>query len=65
MSNKIGIYLKLNKEKDSDILERLDSQENKQGYIKDLIRVDISLDGLRSLYGQQDCYNIEGQQKTD
>lgn len=36
-----GLYLKLNKETDKDILAHLDKQENKQGYIKKLIREDI------------------------
>ena len=36
-----GIYLKLNLESDKDILEKLDSVNNKQTYIKDLIRKDI------------------------
>lgn len=35
------IYLKFNLKTDSDILEKLDSVENKQGYIKELIRKDI------------------------
>ena len=39
---KAGVYLKLNKGTDADILERLDQVENKQGYIKELIRADIS-----------------------
>lgn len=30
------------RELDSDILEHLDKQQNKQGYIKDLIRADIA-----------------------
>lgn len=45
-----GIYLKLNKGGDKDIIQRLDDQDNKQGYIKDLIRTDIALDGLRNSY---------------
>ena len=36
------IQLKLNKNTDADILEKLDSVKNKQGYIKQLIRQDIS-----------------------
>lgn len=36
------IGLKLNKTSDADILEKLDSVVSKQGYIKDLIRRDIS-----------------------
>ena len=43
-----GIYLKLNKQADEDIITRLDNQSNKQGYIKDLIRTDIELDVFRS-----------------
>ena len=42
--NTKGFYLKLNKEKDSDIISWMDSQKNKQGYIKDLIRADIHAD---------------------
>jgi hypothetical protein len=33
--------LKLNKETDADVIERLEKAENKQGYIKELIRKDI------------------------
>lgn len=36
-----SVYMKLNKEKDSDILEKLSSVGNVQGYIKALIRADI------------------------
>lgn len=42
-----GIYLKLNKEDDEDVIDRLEKQENKQGYIKGLIRDDITLDIFR------------------
>ena len=42
-----GIYLKLNKEDDKDVIDRLKQQENKQGYIKNLIRDDITLDIFR------------------
>lgn len=35
------VKLKLNLETDKDILERLDEVDNKQGYIKALIREDI------------------------
>lgn len=35
------IRLKLNKKTDADILQKLDSVENKQGYIKSLVREDI------------------------
>lgn len=36
-----GVYLKLNKVNDADILEKLKSVDNRQGYIKRLIREDI------------------------
>ena len=36
-----GIYLKLNKKTDKDIIEFLDGVENVQGYIKNLIRQDM------------------------
>lgn len=36
-----SVYMKLNKEKDSDILEKLSSVGNVQGYIKSLIRADM------------------------
>lgn len=39
---KAGVYLKLNKVTDADILAKLDQVESKQGYIKELIRADIS-----------------------
>ena len=40
-ANTKGLYLKLNINTDSDILERLEEVENKQNYIKRLIRNDI------------------------
>ena len=38
---KNGLYLKLNKVTDADILLKLEEVGNKQGYIKSLIRKDI------------------------
>lgn len=38
------IKLKLNLETDKDIIDRLNEVDNKQGYIKDLIRKDIKPD---------------------
>ncbi len=38
--NTIQIRLKLNKKTDADIIEKLNSVGNKQGYIKRLIRED-------------------------
>ena len=42
-----GYYIKLNINDDADIIERLDTQKNRQGYIKDLIRTDMALDVFR------------------
>lgn len=36
-----GVYLKLNQKTDRDILDKLDEVNNKQGYIKELIRRDM------------------------
>lgn len=41
-ANCCGVYLKLNIKTDADILARLESVENRQGYIKGLIRADIA-----------------------
>lgn len=40
-TNTVQLHLKLNRNTDADILEKLDSVGNKQGYIKSLIRKDI------------------------
>lgn len=40
--NTVPVYIKLNKNTDGDIIERLRTIGNKQGYIKKLIRNDIS-----------------------
>ena len=40
-SNTTDVRIKLNNKNDADILERLQEVENKQGYIKALIRADI------------------------
>ena len=40
-ANTKRVYIKLNKNTDSDILSYLDSKPNKQGYIKELIRKDM------------------------
>lgn len=36
--NTTGLYLKLNRTTDADIIELLAQQENKQGFIKELLR---------------------------
>lgn len=35
------IHLKLNRETDADIIQKLEQSDNIQGYIKELIRADI------------------------
>lgn len=40
-ANTVQIKMKLNKVNDADILEKLESVGNKQGYIKELIRRDL------------------------
>ena len=35
-------HFKLNREDDADIIAKLESVDNKQGYIKDLIRKDMT-----------------------
>lgn len=37
----VGFYVKLNKVSDADVIEKLKTVENRQGYIKELIRNDI------------------------
>ncbi len=36
-----GIHLKLNLRTDADIISKLESVSNKQGYLKDLVRRDL------------------------
>ena len=38
--NTVSVRLKLNKKTDADIISKLESVDNKQGYIKRLIRED-------------------------
>lgn len=40
--NTVTVCLRLNKERDKDIIEALERAGSKQGYIKDLIRADMS-----------------------
>ncbi len=40
-ANTVQYKLKLNKKWDREIIEKLNSVENRQGYIKDLIKADI------------------------
>ena len=39
--NTKGFYIRLSLEKDADIIEHLGTKDNKQGYVKSLIRKDI------------------------
>lgn len=41
-ANTRGLYLKLNVKTDADILDHLQRIDNRQGYIKALIRADMS-----------------------
>ena len=41
-----GVYLKLHQVNDKDIIDRLDKQSNKQGYIKRLIREDVAFEHI-------------------
>lgn len=41
-ANTRQIHLKLNRRTDADVIQALDNAESKQGYIKGLIRADIS-----------------------
>lgn len=43
-ANTVQVKLKLNRRQDAEIIAKLDSVSNKQGYIKDLIRADIGAD---------------------
>lgn len=44
--NTVQIKLKLNKKTDADIIDYLSRQENKQGFIKTIIREFMRLEGL-------------------
>ena len=41
-ANIVNLRLGLNRKTDQDVIEKLDSVPNKQGYIKQLIRQDIA-----------------------
>lgn len=42
--NTVQFKLKLNKRTDADLIEKLNSVDNRQGYLKELIRADITKD---------------------
>ena len=59
-----GVYLKLNVKTDSDILEKLASVPNVQGYIKSLIRQDIgSVHDTDSVPEQTDSAPVSAHKK--
>jgi hypothetical protein len=43
--NTVQFKVKLNKKSDADVIEHLRAQENKQNYIRQLIRADIEKNG--------------------
>lgn len=46
-ANTKGVYIKLNLKTDKDIIEHLAKKENVQGYIKSLIRDEITFSTLK------------------
>lgn len=53
------IQMKLNKKTDADILAHLDAMDNRQGYIKELIRKDMS--GVGSAVPVIDKHIVDGE----
>ena len=49
--NTTQVILRLNKKTDDDIIEALSKVDSKQGYIKDLIRLDIHIKAICNLRG--------------
>lgn len=41
-ANTTRVFIKLNNKTDADIIEKLNSVDNRQGYIKELIRKDMT-----------------------
>lgn len=48
--NTVQFKMKLNVNTDKDILDKLDTLDNKQGYVKELIRKDIELERISKLF---------------
>lgn len=46
-ANTVSYTIKLNKTTDSDIINLIDSQDNKQGYIKNVLRNEIPYSEMR------------------
>ena len=59
-----GYYIKLNINDDADVIQRLDEQKNRQGYIRELIRTDIALDVFREGV-ENGSIRIEKSEKDD
>jgi len=51
--NIVRFSLKINRKTDADILAKLDAVDNKQGYIKALIRADLAREARRERRKQQ------------
>ena len=47
-ANTVQFKVKLNKVTDADIIDVLEAVENRQGYIKELIRADILRENIRT-----------------
>ena len=63
--NTVQVKLKLNIKTDSDILEKLDSEPNKQGYIKELIRADITHNILHNINDRAIKRFVDGLNELD
>lgn len=59
-----GIYLKLNTGTDNDIINRLNAQSNKQGYVKRLIREDMAFEHFCDEAFKEDKNGNEQERKT-
>lgn len=61
-ANTTRVYMKLNKKKDAAIIEKLEKQGSKQGYIKTLIRADINTPKIAKVFTD---YIMRGYTITD
>lgn len=57
-ANTVRVHLKLNKHTDAEIIEKLSKVDSKQGYIKQLIRADISREREGRLSGCEDNFAL-------
>ena len=54
MKNHVGVYLSLHTNNDKNIIEKLNQVNNKQGYIKELIKTDSLLCQKYKRKGEKD-----------